>query len=284
VAGTSARSAALTFERVGKRKRIEVDGAPVPRLAQAIGHWIAVAFLPDDLTLAAGPAAARRRYLDRTLALAEPGYLGALTRFRSALRQRNAALRQRRSDLAQAFDSVLGTAGAAIVSRRMAWVEAWRDRFAEECAALGEREPAELAYTGNPGLADASAWTAALARSADQERATGMTRVGPHRDDLRISLAGRVARDFGSTGQQRGVAIALRLLERAVIDAARGQDTPILLDDVFAALDSGRQARLSQRLFKGRGQVFVTAPREDELPAGIQLPVWRVEEGRVTGH
>ena len=104
-----------------------------------------------------------------------------------------------------------------------------------------------------------------------------------HRDDLELRLGGHALRDFGSTGQQRCAAIALKLLELETIERATGRCPALLLDDVFAELDPDRQARLSQRLFRGRpAQVFVSAPREDELPPGLELPVWNVAGGVVS--
>jgi DNA replication and repair protein RecF len=110
-----------------------------------------------------------------------------------------------------------------------------------------------------------------------------MTTVGPHRDDLELRLAGHPLREFGSTGQHRGAAIALKLLELETIETATGSCPALILDDVFAELDGARQERLARRLFGERtAQVFVSSPRREELPAGLDLPVWGVAAGRVT--
>ncbi|MGH7527339.1 MAG: DNA replication/repair protein RecF, partial [Gemmatimonadales bacterium] len=89
-----------TYLAAGRRKRITVDGAEYGRLSDAVGFWLAVAFLPSDVGLASGPAAERRQYLDRLLSLADRRYLRLLSRYRAALAQRNSALRQGRPDLA----------------------------------------------------------------------------------------------------------------------------------------------------------------------------------------
>lgn len=101
VEDAAARTVAATY--LGRKKRITVDGEAV-RLADAVGAWLGVAFLPSDLGLASGPAAERRQYLDRLLSLASRPYLRSLTQYRAALAQRNSALRQGRIDVAQAFD------------------------------------------------------------------------------------------------------------------------------------------------------------------------------------
>lgn len=262
-----------------RRKQVLVDGAPPARLADAVGRWLAVAFLPADVALAAGPASERRRFLDRMLSVAERTYLGSLIAYRAALAQRNAALRQGRPDLARAFDPPLAEAGAALVRRRFAWAEWAGSRFGAELAALGEPAPATLEYLGQAALADPGTWPAALAAAESRDAARGMTTLGPHRDDLRLTVAGRLLRTFGSSGQQRSGAVALRLLELETVRAARGTEPVLLLDDVYAELDGRRQERLAERLAAVPRQVFLTAPRRDEAPANVHLPVWEVRAG-----
>ena len=278
-----ARSLAVTWPGPGRRKRIVADGTEAERLADVIGTWVAVAFLPSDVALAGGGAAGRRQYLDRMLSLADRSYLAALGRYRAALAQRNSALRQGRSDMAEAFDAPLAAAGATVVSARLAWAADAAPRFAAELEELGESGAGELTYRHSAELADAEAWFAALEAARGRDRARCMTTVGPHRDDLVLTVGGCELRAFGSTGQQRSAAIALKLLELDTLETALGRSPALLLDDVFAELDGGRQERLGRRLIEpDRRQVFLTAPRRDELPAQLTLPVWDVEAGRVT--
>ncbi|HEU4587601.1 MAG TPA: DNA replication and repair protein RecF [Gemmatimonadales bacterium] len=275
-------SVGATYLAAQRRKRITVGAEEIPRVADAVGLCLAVAFLPVDVGLATGPAADRRRYLDRLLSLAEKPYLLALSRYRAALAQRNSALRQHRPELAHAFDGVLADAGAVIVDRRLAWLERAGAQFAAELACLGEGLPVTLRYRGRRELADRAAWDEALAAAAARDRARGVTTLGPHRDDLVLELAGRPLREVGSTGQQRTAAVALKLLELDTLCEARSTEPALLLDDVFAELDRDRQERLARRLAAAPGrQVFVTAPRRDELPPGMALPIWEVERGRV---
>ena len=274
---------ATDFRVAPKRKRIEVDGAESGRLMEAMGHWVAVAFLPSDVVLASGPGAERRRYLDRLLCLADRGYLAALTRYRAVLSQRNAALRHDRRDVVRAFDEGLASAGAEIVSGRVRWAKAATGTFAEEFATLGEKETVGLSYRGRAELAAVEAWPEAIEEAWPTDSRRGVTTVGPHRDDLILEIGGRALREYGSTGQQRSAVIALKLLELGTLSEAYGTEPALVLDDVFAELDADRQHRLVERLDEGeRRQVFVTAPRRDELPRGLAMPVWNVKEGRVT--
>jgi DNA replication and repair protein RecF len=273
---------AVGYLPAGRRKRILLDGDEPERLTEAIGRWMAVAFLPSDVELASGPAALRRQYLDRLLSLADRGYLRALARYRAALAQRNSALRQGRPELAWAFDGPLASAGAEIVAARERWVRRARERFAAEFDCIGERGIAGLSYRGAPELADPGAWAQALGEAMAADRARCASTVGPHRDDLTLEIAGRPVREYGSIGQQRSAAVALKLLEMATLREARDTEPALLLDDVFAELDDDRRQRLAARLIgPAERQVFLTAPRREELPRALGLEVWSVTDGRV---
>jgi len=280
IGGGAKASVAATYS--GRKKRITIDGEEVDRLADSVGHWLAVTFLPADVGLASGPAVERRQYLDRVLSLSDRRYLRALTSYRGALAQRNSALRQGQVDVAQAFNVALATAGAALVRWRLDWVASAAEQFASELDTLGEQGKARLQYRGRLELADTAGWEAVLAESLPEDRARSRTTAGPHRDDLLLEVNGRRLRDYGSTGQQRSAAIALKLIEITSLRWARGTEPALLLDDVFAELDGDRQRRLAARLLEsGERQVFITSPRRDELPANLDLPEWVVEGGRI---
>ena len=278
--GGPAQQVGATYS--GRKKRITVDGEEVERLTDSVGNWLAVTFLPSDVGLASGPAAERRLYLDRVLSLSDRRYLRALTSYRLALAQRNSALRQGRTGVAQAFDGPLSTAGAVLLRSRLEWVTRAAEQFAAELEMLGEQGIASLRYRGRTELAHAAAWAEALAESLPEDCARSATTVGPHRDDLVLEVSGRRLREYGSTGQQRSAAIALKLIEITSLRLARDTEPALLLDDVFAELDGERQGRLAARLLDSdQRQVFITSPRRDELPPNLDLPVWMVEGGKV---
>jgi DNA replication and repair protein RecF len=296
---------AAAYDRRGRRKRVTVDGVEPERLADAIGGIGIVVFSPSDLALVGGPPGERRRFLDIVLSLGEPGYVSWLQRYRQVLRQRNAALRSgpRGADLG-AWDEGLVVWGARIVAARSAWVARWAEPFAERVRAIGPGVDASLAYRPALGGGDAQATTeadaaaalrAGLARLAGRERERRMTLVGPHRDALDLAMHGASGaldlREFGSGGQQRTAAIALRMIEADSIRATRGRLPLILLDDVFAELDAGRARRILERLEADRGgQVVLTAPkpadvalRDRDAAGGVipSLTPWRIAAGRI---
>lgn len=283
---------AIGFERAGRRKRIRRDGAVLDRLSDALGTLPAVMFSPGDVEVVAGPASARRRFLDIMLALSSRGYLLALQEYRGALERRNAALRsaaRRPSPGAtraiEAWEGPLAEQGANIVLARRAWVHAVAPRFTVRCVALGERGASELRYDSNlPPDVDARDMLAQmLAVRRDSDLRHGRTSVGPHRDDLALLLAGRETRTFGSAGQQRTAAIALRTLEAETLRDSRGASPVFLLDDPFAELDVRRATRVLALLATiGIGQTVLAVPRDSDIPDELTaLPRYRVVEGKV---
>jgi DNA replication and repair protein RecF len=292
------RTRAAAFERRRRKKKVTVNGAEPERLGDALGLVGAVIFSPSDVELVAGGPGERRRFLDIVLSLAEPGYLAALQRFRHALFQRNTLLRQNaQRALVQAFDDSLVAAGSRVVAARARWVAERAAGFAEHYARVAGGQPGYVSFVPSVDLPEATppvedvarAFRDQLERVADREAARGMTLAGPHRDDLRFTTTGAEGqaldlRTYGSGGQQRTAAIALRMVEAETIRATRGRESVILLDDVFAELDAGRSRRIIEWIDQaGSGQVILTSPKETDVQIhGGGLPRWTIRDGVVT--
>ena len=286
----------IGFERATKRKRVRLDGDIPERLSDALGALPSVMFSPADVELIAGSPTARRRFLDIVLALTTPGYLVALQRYRAALVRRNAALREssragRASTASVAvWEPALAENGAALMRERLAWVSVVADPFERLCSEIGETARVRVRYSSSLDLdsISADALSAAFAAKRGHDVKRGLTHVGPHRDDLAITIAGddgtaRELRTFGSAGQQRTAAIALRMLEARTF-AERTSRTPVfLLDDPFAELDVRRSANVLSLLSRdGLGQTILAVPRESDIPSEFTgLARTRVVAGRV---
>jgi DNA replication and repair protein RecF len=283
VAGEGRQRVTVGYEIAGRRKKVTVDRVEMKKLADGVGRLTAVAFAPSDRTIVAGGPAGRRRYMDIVLALSEPGYLTALSTMRQALRQRNAALRNGHGDAARAFDAPFAAAAGTVARARRRWATAAAERFRDLCATLGEPGTCGLQYAPDHHRESDTAdhIAAALERSLARDTRRGMTTVGPHRDDLRLSLNGRDQRTYGSAGQQRTAAVALRLLEAESLATAKGSAPIALYDDVFAELDRGRQERLLTLIREALpGQAVVVAPRESEVPRELlEVPRWTMRGG-----
>lgn len=286
---------AAAFQIRGKRKKITLDGQEPERLGDGIGRLAAVIFSPADVALVSEGPGARRRFLDILLSLNAPGYLHALQQFRQILSQRNAALRNgHRSAGVEAWDHGLIEQGTRLVVQRIAWVESWQERFSAYFRRVSGGEEGRMLYhpglrlDGAQGPEEISlAYEAALAESREREIRLGSTLVGPQRDDLALTVeeagGNRDLREFGSGGQRRTAALALRLVEAATIRTARRQEPIVLMDDVFAELDPGRSERILALMEEEEtGQVVLTVPKESDIRLRRDsLPRWRIQGGVV---
>jgi DNA replication and repair protein RecF len=173
-----------------------------------------------------------------------------------------------------------------LLDERRAWVHEHAAGFTRLAHAIGEsgRAGMEYATTLPPLTPSADALHDALGRTREHDLRRGATHVGPHRDDLALTLDGRDLRVVGSAGQQRTGAIALRLLEAATLRARRATLPVLLLDDPFAELDNRRAARVLDLLLEaGVGQVVLCVPRPEEIPSRFtRLARFRIVGGMLT--
>lgn len=284
----------------GRRTRTRVDGQEVRRAADAVGVLRAVLFAPEDLAIVRGDPGERRRYLDDLLGQRRPAFAAMRADYDRALRQRNQLLRRGRhlggaaaaaaGETIAAWTGQLVTLGSQLLAARLAALATLRtpvDSFYRDLADRPER--IDLAYRSSTGadleaLAPpgsggvppvtplATALERAYAEVADDERQRGMTLVGPHRDDIVLSIADLPAKGYASHGEAWSLALALKLATFTVL-AEVGDRPVVLLDDVFAELDTTRRDRLA-RACLGFDQVLVTAAVEEDVPlAGHRIDV-----------
>jgi DNA replication and repair protein RecF len=287
----SAHEIGVGFDRATKRKKVTIDGTEYRRLSDGLGALPAVMFSPRDVELISGSPAERRRYLDLVLALTDRRYLHALQQYRANLVRRNAALRiasRRGSHNIQevaVWEPALADHGSILIETRARWVEEHAAEFTNLAEKIGEQGRAEMRYSSP--FADAEARRDVLLAAFDEKRSLdvrrGLTHVGPHRDDLEITLDDRDLRSFGSAGQQRSAAIALRMLEAATLRQHAGAEPLLLLDDPFAELDIHRAGKILVMLEqRGLGQTILVVPREADIPAGLmQLDRLSIRGGEI---
>lgn len=273
------RDISVGFDRNAKRKKVLHNGTEIRRLSDALGALPSVMFSPRDLELVSGSPTERRRYLDLVLALTDRKYLHALQNYRANLARRNAALRNatRRGSAdneqqVAVWEPALAEHGSVLIETRARWVRESAAEFSNLVQRMGEKGKSAIRYVSP--FADSEARRDVLLAAFEEKRALdlrrGMTHVGPHRDDLELTLDGRDLRLFGSAGQQRSAAIALRLLEAATLRDHSGAEPLLLLDDPFAELDIRRAARILVMLEeRGLGQTILVVPREADIPPGL---------------
>jgi DNA replication and repair protein RecF len=273
ISGGLAHELSIGFESHGKKKKVTLDGAVASRLSEAFGSLPSVMFSPRDIQLVAGGPSERRRYLDLVLALSSRRYLSALQMYRAALARRNAALKDAArggdENSVAVWEPALAEHGATLITGRNTWVRERQSEYTRLSAAIGEGGESHMSYVSSQ--AKEPDVQAALANALERHRRhdirRGMTHSGPHRDDLFLALDNRDLRLFGSAGQQRTAAIAMRMLERATLREARGSSPVLLLDDPFAELDVRRSQRILELLRNaGLGQTILAVPRASDIP------------------
>jgi len=283
-------------------RRIRVNGVD-KRAVDLLGRLNVVLFLPQDIDLVCGAPALRRRYLDVTLCQVDALYTRHLQRYNRVLVQRNSLLRrlrERRDDPAQLnyWDEQVARWGALVTARRVQAV-----RRLEEVAAAaqpeltGGAERLALRYEASiplPAVEEAPAGPdeappaleesalAALGRARPRDVGAAMTTVGPHRDELRFLVGGIDMGLLGSRGQQRTVALALKLAEARFMERETGEVPVFLLDDVLSELDRARGQYLLRAVDAAR-QVIITTTDLAQFPQEFleRAVRWRVKGGAI---
>jgi DNA replication and repair protein RecF len=278
------------------RKQIRINGV-ARRAMDLLGQLNVVLFLPQDIDLVSGTPSIRRRYLDVTLCQVDPAYCRALSRYNQVLSQRNALLRDLReqgyssSEQMVFWDEQLAKHGARLVAGRREAVGAIGALALEihrELTAAEERleisyEPSLGAEGGEGNSQIETAFRSELVSLRQREMAAGMTLIGPHRDDVRFLIDEVDAGVFGSRGQQRTIALSLKLAEVEFMRRRTGEQPVLLLDDILSELDVHRRGFLMGTLEGGPQQSILTTTDLRALPPAFlqRCHVWRVEMGRL---
>ncbi len=274
------------------RRRANVNRQRLSRAADLLGYVRIVAFLPEDLDIVKRGPAYRRDFLDGVCVQLWPGAHLDQQEYDRTLRQRNAHLRQTSSGptdpaTLDVWDRRLSQTGAKVVLRRAAAVGDIQREVSEVYGELaGEGVEVTMGYESSwvdgldPGLGPAAAEQGLLealgrVRRIDLERR--VTTVGPHRDEPTLAIEGRDARTLASQGEQRSLALSLRLASFRAVRRVVGEEPLLLLDDVFSELDLDRARALAAAL--PSGQTFITTARYEEVP--VEGKRWTVSPGMV---
>ena len=285
----------------GRANRARINRSPLPRPREIVGLVRTVVFSPDDLTLVKGDPSDRRKFLDDLLILRSPRLAGVRADYDRVLRQRNSLLktagiargssRDAAMSTLEIWDDNLARVGAEVLGARLRLVEDLRPYLgkAYEAVARGaSRDDADLEYKASievPAEGDLQqALLDAVAARRKEELDRGISLVGPHRDDLLLTLGDPQLRlpvkGYASHGESWSFALALRLASYDLL-RADGDDPILVLDDVFAELDAERRQQLAE-LVAGAEQVLVTAAVAADVPAALQGVRYLVADGTVT--
>lgn len=265
-----------------RERKLSLDAQPVRKLTDYLGVLRVVVFCTEDLQLVKGTARSRRRFMDLLLTQTHSSYLPLLQRYTRALRSRNALLKQRIVDEA-ALDSFSQEAvrlGGEIVQ--------FRHQLAPRISPLARlayrrisSDAEELRLEYQPSVK--KDFAVELAQSRARERTYRTTLIGPHRDEVQLLLNERLAAQFGSEGQKRTLAIALKMAQAEYLTGLQGSPPILLMDDIMGELDSSRRSGLLpliERAHQASGQVFMTCTQENwPRELGRDLQRWQVQAG-----
>lgn len=300
------RTAVIELEiNPGKANRARVNRGATTRARDVLGIVTTVLFAPEDLALVKGDPSERRRFLDELMIQRSPRMQGVRADYDRILKQRNALLKSvqggRRGSM-EHFDSTmvvwdeqLAKLGGEIIAARLTLIEMmesyltrWYQQIAGGAEAVSSPD-LRVAYAArlrvDPGaITTADQWRDALMIEVGERRRDeidrGVTLVGPHRDDLTLTLGGLPAKGYASHGESWSVALALRLASFEVL-RSEGEQPILILDDVFAELDATRRDRLAEAIADCE-QVLITAAVAEDVPSVLQGSAITVERGRVT--
>ena len=276
-------------------RQITQNGVKIQRIADMIGQFRAVIFFPEHLNVIKEGPSMRRSYMDVAISQLRPFYLRSLQRYNHILAQRNKLIKNARDDMnsfsatIEYWSAQLAHEAALITKSRLGYLSFTDSELSScVCEMTDGSEKTSLRYNFSFRISAEDASDLAkyeqlymnqLMTAHDREIAAGATLWGIHKDDIDIDLNGKSARLFASQGQQRSIALGLKLAESAISERDTGERPVLLLDDVFSELDSTRREYLTGRM--NRGQVIMTSCGDVDL-GNLGVNVITVENGRYT--
>lgn len=276
ISGTVERrtgSVPLELSFTSKGKKAKVNHLDQPKLANYIGNLNVILFAPEDLELVKGAPAVRRQFIDREFSQMSPKYLYVANQYKAILKQRNQYLKQlqaeKQSDLLylDVLTEQLVNQASELVARRLKLLNALNEAAAPIQADITQgKEQLEIKYVSQLSpdeLTDEQTIKAAMLERFEKIRKRelfeGVTKLGPHRDDLQFIVNDHDVAVFGSQGQQRTTALAVKLAEIDLMFQETGEYPILLLDDVLSELDTDRQTHLLTTI-QNKVQTFITTP------------------------
>lgn len=273
----------------GVRKRATLNSLGLPRASDLIGRLPTVCVSTEDMAIVRGEPTERRLFLDLELSGLYPAYLRHLTLYKRALEQRNALLKDSRewmkpAETFEVWEVQIAHHGAAIREVRKRYLLGLTPHVQETHGNMGHGEKVSLEYMQKDQAEDERTMMAALEAARGSDVARGATTVGPHRDDLLMTIQGREARLYGSQGQQRTSVISLKLGTLSMAEQELGLTPLLLLDDILSDLDETRRALLVELVLSRAGQAVLTCTEASAAGPKIleKAEIYEVSEGTLT--
>jgi DNA replication and repair protein RecF len=279
------------LELTDDRRTATIDGKSARPLARYFGGFNVVLFTADDLHVARGTPAERRRFVDRVVFNRMPGYLDTVQSYEKVIRSRNRILRElartpSRSDLdtlLEVYDEQVSSLGEEIISARVETLDRMKPLLREAFAAIARNGlQVEVHYPApGPQATDRESLLKELRASRGRDLATATTSVGPHRHDVSFVLADHPAKDHASQGQIRALVLAWKTAEMVMVKDALGSSPILLLDDVSSELDDTRNTFLFEHLYSISGQCFITTTHHKHVQLAADRQDYVIRDGKI---
>ncbi len=271
----------------GKTKGIAIDGIPIASSKELIGLCNIIFFSPEDLGIIKDGPEQRRRFMDMELCQIDKAYLYYLTQYKKILKQRNALLKQIQQkpelkDTLEIWDSQLTETGKKIIEIRENFVkEVGKITKKKHESLTGGKENIEVKYKPN---CSAEEFSGRLFMEGERDIYLGTTTVGPHRDDILFFINNQEVKVYGSQGQKRTAALALKMAEIEIVENRTGEKPVLLLDDVLSELDRNRQNYLLENI-KGLQTIITCTGLEEFVEKGINInQKFEIVNGKIKEH
>lgn len=284
---TNSREKEMNIE-IAEKKKVSLNGIDFPTPAKSVGEFLAVVFSPVHLSLIKDGPGERRKFLDIAISQLRPQYASYLVKYNRVITQRNAVLKDipynsGLYDMLDVFDSEAAAYAAKIALYRKSYLEKLSKEAQQIYSGISSgREKLSVEYIQceeRENFTDSGAYLEKIKKARKNDIMNGTTSVGIHREDIEISIDGNSARKYGSQGQQRSCALALKLGEATMIKNITGEQPVALLDDVMSELDFSRQDYILNHIKDW--QVFITCCNPDTISNLKQGKSFHIKNGKV---
>ncbi len=255
------------------RKTVTIDQKRIRKFSEMMGCLQCVIFSPEDLGLVRDGPSVRRRFLDMMISQLNRNYFVSLQQYRTAMEQRNAVLKagktlfQDHAGMLEGFERVMGATAAVIVRERRKYTALLSEMASGMYRRISGQDGEDYQLSYHTGFRNEENFEEEFLRALREHREDdaryGLTGVGPHRDDLNMTLNRKNLKLFASQGQMRSAALSIKLSQLKVLENVSGDTPVLLLDDVMSELDKGRRMRLLQEI--GNTQTLITCSDESDL-------------------
>lgn len=266
------------------RKMIKVDGKPIKRTADLLNNLVVVVFSPDDIGIIKDSPDKRRLFIDKELCQIRPGYYESLKNYKESLKNKNSILKNKEienaNDLLDVYDSQIIKYGSQIIDYRSAFIDMLADRSWEIQHKISNgREKLEIKYKPSSEKRNLKE---KILSTREKDKIRGYASVGPHRDDIEFYINKKNANKYASQGQQRTIALSLKLAEVKITKEIIGENPILILDDVLSELDIERQHYLMEAIDNIQLMMTSTDVSSEILERMKKKTVFLVDDGRIS--